>query len=958
MLDQEVPGDYTVTPVDKYVNNQNMKTVKTTLSMKELTEKKVANVYLVKDDGTLDKTTKYIEGLEIPAYTSKINLPDMDITNLITSASGNDKVYTFRLVEMSDTTEISTLAEFKLDARTNAMKDTKLVGLKGNRPHTASGSVSFSIVGEDNISKVYYKVLERTGASGETASRKPADITIEENGKVIAPFITVNNNKVDDAVVDGLEKDKAYDVWFRLEDEYGNISTVRSNSILVPWEKAGSTTKAPTITSATLSDFSKAKELSEVELKWVLAEGETVGANTFEVILYKDGKAIAQLSTKSLSVTLDKFTKLAKPLEKGTYHFEIYGNGGPTTLPSATVSSNEQKVSELNSIDVSGIKFDIDKYNKSTLEWTASTSPAEDIEGYVVDLYPYDETNKEYTSDSKVQVNGGLSIDDLKFENISGMDDNKLYKAYVTTKATGDKLSVVNSKEAISKEFFRVSTPVLKTGTTPTSETATFKITAREVSGMTPTYKVKVFLYNTEDPNGLFNGKYQEETALAQDVTVKSDGTFDVTGLQPGTKYVIRLYATVNGIEGVSGYSAEFDTRLAIPTIENKTVVADDAITKVGEIAKTTNGISVDGKEYKIAEYPTELADIQKIVDTLVEGDIFTYTSSAVTIKLNSLGTASRVRALGATIGNRDLYLEGGNFSQTITGNVTGNIIISGNNEPLDITNLTSSKNITVNGGSTITTTTAKTIIVSANSNNNPVKVTEQGLSIEVSTDTKVVIPAKDNANYTVTVTAIPSNDIKIISTSADTKKLTVTFSGNGTYTDKQEGKLDITANGDVTVSSTLALYSDITAKVTDGNITLNGNNLLGAQDITVTNNSDTTRTLTLVAEENAPFAMQDVVLRQYTAQDVTSDTDSIAAKIPALKNADSDIAKINLETLNKFLAKFNLSGKDIDGNSIANYGATITTTANSSRITIKISEATKDTKGNVVSAHIDGLKK
>ena len=89
------------------------------------------------------------------------------------------------------------------------------------------------------------------------------------------------------------------------------------------------------------------------------------------------------------------------------------------------VSSNEQKVSELNSIDVSGIKFDIDKYNKSTLAWTASTSPAEDVEGYVVDLYPYDEINKEYTSVSKVQVNGGSSIDDLKFENISGMDDNK-----------------------------------------------------------------------------------------------------------------------------------------------------------------------------------------------------------------------------------------------------------------------------------------------------------------------------------------------------------------------------------------------------------------------------------------------------------------------------------------------------------------------------------------------------
>ena len=83
-----------------------------------------------------------------------------------------------------------------------------------------------------------------------------------------------------------------------------------------------------------------------------------------------------------------------------------------------------------------------------------------------------------------------------------------------------------------------------------------------------------------------------------------------------------------------------------------------------------------------------------------------------------------------------------------------------------------------------------------------------------------------------VTVTPIPSNDIKLNSIS--NKALTITFSGYGTLTDKQDGSLNVTA------------------KVTYVNVTLTGNNLLGAQDVTVTNNNATDLTLKLIEKENA----------------------------------------------------------------------------------------------------------
>ncbi len=895
---------------------------------------------MVNDDGTLGSVISTSPStITIPANTSKIDLPKMNLSRVITQ----DKVYKFRLVEMSGNTKVGTLAEFKLDARTNAMKDTKLVGLKGNRPASSTGTVSFSVKSEDNIVKAYY--LKKANSAATSSSSAPSNVS-EFGDLKEAKYIQITNNKVVEAPIlltdETTYEDKTFDVYFILEDEYGNVSTsVLSEKALIPWEKDGATTLAPTIVDAKITDVATVNKLSDVQLTWKLAEGETIGSNKFTVVLYRDGKAIEEKTGIAvLSTTLDTF--VSSPLTAGTYYFEVYGEGSGNKLPSATFKSNETTVSKLDAVNADNIKLDVDKYNNSVLTWDASTSPAEDVKGYNVDLYGYDISNKDYTN--KVQLTSGSPVEDTKIEGISSMTDNVLYKAYVTTKATGDKLSVVDSDEVKSKEFFKVYTPAIEG--IAGSDSATFKITSREVSGMTPTYRVKVFLYNTNDPDGLFDGKYKEVSKLTQDVTVKADGTFDVKGLQPGTKYVIRLYATVNGIEGVSGYSAEFDTRLAMPTIENKTVVADNVTTKVGEIAKTTNGISVDGKEYKTAEYPAELAEIKNIVDNLVVGDILTYTSDVVTVKLCALDTGSRVRALGTTIGNRDLYLEGGNFSQRITGNVGGNIIISGNNESLDITGLTSQKEIKINAGSTIKGATK--VVIMANEGASPVNFMDKKIKINVSTDTTIDVSSN------VTISATPSNNI--ILNSEDTNGLNIIVNGDGTDTNAQSGKLDITAKGNVTVTAnSLAFSADITVNVTDGTVDLSGSNLSGAQNVTITNTTTGAKTIKVKTADITPFEIKTAIdIKEYNISDISKANSVLSKAVTGLYDVDPDKKAENLAKLNAYLSKFTtLYGTTYGGTT--KYGAKILE-AKGNIVTISLNK-TVDDRGNQVSVNIEGLK-
>ncbi len=931
----EEKGDFKVTPVDQYVNNMNVKNFKTTLDMKPLEEAKTAAIYLVKD-GVIQEPA-VMKNFTIPAYTSKMSLADMNLIGKVDTVDGE---YTFRLVEMSGNTKVGTLAEFTVEAHTKALTGLSLVGVKGQRPSSSAGSVSFAIKGEDKVVKAYYKFVERT-AGPTKKSTAPALNEVYSNSSKDTYF-TVNENRVDDAPVAGLAEEKAYDVYFVLEDEYGNVDDeVRTKSALIPWEKADETTVAPTIINATITDVATVDAVNEVELKWELEEGEELGSNKFTVVLYKDGKAIAEKKgITALSTTLDQFDPTNKaPLEAGTYHFEVYGEGSGKVLPSATFTSNKTTVTKLNAVNADSIKFDVDKYNKSVLSWDASTSPAGDVKDYKIDVNAYNPSTKAYDTSASI---GGSPTTETKLENL-GIAENTLYKANVTTEAKGDKLSIVNSDESISKEFFKVCKP----GTPVAgSNSVTLKISSREVSGITPSsYKVKVFLYNTDDPDGLFDGRLKEDASLAQDVTVASDGTFEVKGLKPETKYVVRLYATVNGIEGVSEYSEPVTTKLEIPTITEKKVVSGTT-TKAGEIAKTTNGISVDGKEYKTADYPAELAEIKAIVDTLVNGDVFTYTSDAITLKLGALATSTdgRSRNLLATLGNRDLYIENGSYSQTVNGTVGGNVIISGNNESLDITGLTSKKEIKINAGSTIKG--AKEVVVVANEGASPVNFMDKKLKVNVSTDTTM------DLTKPVEITATPSNNITLNSTS--TAALNVVVNGDGTDTNTQSGKLDITATGNVTVTAeSLAFSADITANVTNGTVDLSGTNLSGAQNVTITNTTTGAKTVKVKAAEAAPFEITRAIdIKEHNVNEY----DTLKTAIPAFVNAtNNDEKAANIAKLNEYLSKFTtLYGTTYAG--ATKYGAQITK-ATGNVVTISLKK-TADDRGNQVAVDIDGLQK
>ena len=952
-----VSGEFVVTPVDQYVNNINVDEFKTTLSMKQLDTAKKAQIYCVNEDGTLGNlVTTSPAIIPIPAYTSQMSLPDMNLTSIVDAKDG---IYKFRLVEVSDSgNKIGTLADFTLDARTNAWKTLSIVGLKGNRPSSSTGSVSLSVVSEDEFVKAYYVEKERSNVDTKVTPN-PQDTEFEKDGKMnSAKSVEMKDNRIEEAPISDLKEDTAYDVWFRFEDKYGNVTDVRGRSALIPWEKDTATTIAPTIVNATMTNFDTVKTTDKVELKWEVAEGESISGETFCVVIYKDGKAIAQKTGVSgTSTTLDQFslditpnTALKPTLDEGEYYFEVYAEGNNKKLPSATIKSNTSKVTRLNAVDANSIKFDVDKYNKSQITWSASSSSADTIKDYKIELYAYNSGTKDYTDLLSISPN---TTTETKYEELATMAPNTLYKAKVTTEASGDKLSVISSEEAVSKEFFKVYTPVL-TSDVPTSTSAKFQITARPVSGITPSsYNVKVFLVNPDDPAGLFDGKLIEDTSLAQDVTVKSDGTFEVKGLKESTKYEIRLFATVDGIEGASEYSSTISTTAPMPVITGKHVVADNTVnTKSGEIAKTADGISLDGIEYKTADYPAELAEIQAIVDALVDGDEITYTTNKVSVKLGSFGnsTSARDRDLGTTLGNRDIEITNGRYSQTVSGTIKGTATINGNDQSLDITGLTTSGNgvIKINEGSTIKGATK--VVVVANEGASPVNFMDKELKVNVSVDTTVDVTAP------VKIAAEPNNNITI--NSASSNAVNVVVDGDGTDTNSQTGKIDIVANGGVTVTAnSLALYANINVNVTSGTaatVDLTGTNLLGAQTVTVTNTSTTSSNITVKAKaaKVAPFVITSAIdIKEYKNADVAT----ISSSVTGLSNADTDIQAANLAKLNEYLKSFeSIYGTEYDGVT-TKYSAKLKAKGNDVEISIG---KTVDAAGQQKSVTIDGLKK
>ena len=965
------------------------------LTVKTQLEEKLENIYFyaVKADGTLETTAlNSTSAFKLEAYTSKIPVE-------FNASSLPEGVNTIKVIAGADAETGTVLAEFTIEKHTEEVDAARIVGVKGERPASTgnnAGSVSFDIQSDVTIVEAYYAVVNHSNSAPAVSDFK--------DGNNYKGVIAVTNNKVTNAPIKLDASSQAYDVYFLLKDEYGSISTAVCNGssnnayALIP---AGTFNKnAKTVTKVEMPNLEDVTALADAKAT-ITTSKDMASSDSFEAVLYKDGKPFATCtfagasSGKTVQVTLNTFklvtngSTTVSSLEAGEYYMTVFGAGAIDTAPSATVKSDTVRVTPIASVsDIEYTRYMQDGAEHTKLSWKTPHNKFDiATPGYEVYVSAYDQTAKAYnnfsTQISRTQTENPDDSSIIEQIDPGRIKENTLYKARVVALVkTPHKLSEANSLPTVSKEFFKLETPKVVTNSETSSE-ATLELQSisskankdNTISGKVPTYSVEVYTFNPNyAPSSMTEAQYIRASQYDQAVEVnKSSGRFTVKGLTGGTKYAIKLVATVQGENGAVRGESEFvdlGTKKAMFNIDNKEVTTSTD-TRNGKIHATSTVVSVDGVNYKVSDY-VELSKVAAIVQGLRNGDHITYstaTPNEVKIAISTTDNVTNVRTLPDKAKDMIVNITGNSYDQKIAttpsydpaqvniiGMSGGSLDISGvtaKNNRIVITNATvkvgTSKDVVIAEGSTVTFSNTATFYTVTASKETPVNVQDKALTV-----------TKTDANAT--------SDLVVKDFADD---LTATVRGTGTL----NGNITLNGKGNVTVApSGLTVASTVNVTTVDGAVDLSNASLTGHQSVTVTytqtpsaGDNDTVKSF---ATEVAPFNMTNLEIKQYDYNDAT-DKAALIGAIPAVEvkvdkeygNTDSgkvedvDATKANFDLVNKYLAKFGLTGTDNNGKSVAKYGAKITVAQNSKLVTITFSTDTKDAKGVAQPITIKGLR-
>ena len=281
-------SNYTVTVNDNgVVNNVNASSSKVTIKLtEELTEDMTGvSIKVTEPDGT-EKTIK--TGVTIPAYTSQVTV---DAINMSSIAEGK---IAGKIVATIDGKE-TVLGTFNFEKNTEDIPTASQVIT--NRVSTPEATISFNSCGESDITKMYY-VIEELPVSDEP---EKADVL---KGKTI----DVNGSKLENAVIsEELKNNKAYKIYYVLENSYGSTSEVSSAVITKDTEDVTEEKKIQEITVPVLEK--EGETITNANFELVLAEGEEATGKTFIITIFKDGKAIEEKEVSG-NTTIDLATSM------------------------------------------------------------------------------------------------------------------------------------------------------------------------------------------------------------------------------------------------------------------------------------------------------------------------------------------------------------------------------------------------------------------------------------------------------------------------------------------------------------------------------------------------------------------------------------------------------------------------------------------------------------------------
>lgn len=859
----EIDSIYTVSVNDNgYVNTENENATKLKIKLQStMDKKKTLNISVADSDAS---TADVEDTVKIPAHTNYVE-KEVDLNSL---ADGN--------------LEIKLLDGKEVVAKVTAEKNTivpNATNVRTNRVSTKSATLSLDVCGESGITKVYYTVVESDD-----------DDTKEED---LVKTIDVKNNSISDANVSNeLETNKAYKVYYVLENAYGSKSEMKSVVITSDSEDV---TKAEKVEEIIAPDLAKVEASKKAEFSW---KGEQ--NKDYIAILYKDGKAVAEKTAKNDSATTITVDFTAEMAKEGTYKIAVYVPASDSVEASEITESTEVKVAKLAA--VTDLKF-VNEDNKIMLKW-ANSNNKDSFKDYTIKLYTINEKGEEVLS---YTVSPAVASDKNEVEVTSHIEVNKIYVAKVMLNPIKNQLASIASDETVSEQFYIVGTPSISPAETLENE-VTLNATGISINGKTATYKVNI--YDVNESGSPEEAEYIFKST--KDVELK-DGKIVIDGLESNSPYVFKLVAVIDGKEVESDYS---DVVRTIPELKSLTIVGkqEDAKEAGKVFSVDADTIVMEEKTIDLSDYnSTKLANAMKIINVLKAGDVVTIENEKIILKLDggaSASDASRNLSSLSGLEKITLEIESNDFNKIITTPQVKEVILRGTNsiftvEDVNAEKITLTDGVEVVGEKTFTVTANSTVII------NGAKVT---------TEKETEIAAGTN-KLTVTVNEEVNN---LVFENKKGTKLTIDFVGLPDHTSVQSGSIVIKSNGGkVTVKSDTAnVNAELTVEVNAGDVDIKSQPLTGDKNVTVTLAKGESSTINALSATEAPVALSNVSV------DIT-DEDLLE---------ENDVTEENLADVKAFLASFGLGGTN----------AKITTGSNN-EVTIAFTKVKKAIDGLVI---------
>ena len=810
-------------------------------------------------------------------------------------------------------------------------KTPKAILVNAGRPSSAKGTLSLTAV-DSGATKAYYIVCETADTTTYSSKAVSAIVnlatgkTADTDAKIVSKgSATLTNNKLEDLVVSSeLSSDKSYAVVFVLESKQGNVSTtVEKADILVDDDL----TAEPNVVATTIvePDLKTIGATAAKTFTWTAPVGMTASAH-YGVVIYKDGEIIDEVdcSGASFASTNSSLLDLSKP---GKYKISIRVKGnGTTTKDSEPVESDEIEVTALRSVT------DITLESTTKVKWEDPNTTG--VAGYTVTLTQLTGAGKGTT----VSSSSGITVSGKEGTITSPINANEIYEVSVTATAANTQSAIVGS-EATVKKCFVIGVNDFKVDTTKTTDhSVTLNANKIVVDGTEASYEVRA--YNINTVNVPENGTYKEITSGINTSIEKDDNgnlVILVNGLEAEKKYAFRLIATVDGIEGTSGYITE-ETFKAAPAIVNKNVVKSSNLAVSGTIYVYTTSsdskkmIVVDGTEYNITdnEYSQEFESLYEVVEALNSNDVITAQENSLSLKLGN--TARADLDLGKTVKGKNVEIEGAGYETAVT--ITANygpaeIVLKGTGAQFNVDNLRANKIKLENGVVIFNTTSGRNFEVLGNATINGIDITTQKALDIYAKAKEVNIHVNSNTN---------NNDLTIVNNYAAnvaTGPATIKFVGESDNSSKYVGTVKITSvGGGITVSQSKVNVTEINLDidVTDADVTLTDVAFTGNKDINVTITADgSNKEVAVLAKSKATVELTNFELKTYKDANGVEDLETLrTALTSASVSTASSMTEKQLREIQTFLNSFGIN--DI--------GAQISTKADSNEVTITFTKA------------------